>query len=306
MNVLELYTTESPYGKEDECAKLSIFDTAEWFILSDTTTVGLVYTFSAWIKSDADGSFTVGESYIKTSAKWTKYKATFTADDIDLKLIFSTPGTYYLYNTQLELGKIASDWTPAPEDADEDIDAARSTANDASNSANEANARLATAESTIELLSDRISMLVVGENGESLLTQTEDGWTFNLKETADSVSSLSENLNTLQQETGNIQDTVDILNQTLQDHGSTLEYINIKSYEDEPCIELGESDSDFKLLITNTRIMFMNGSDIPTHINTNGLVTRNIEVEGEIVQGGYVILNTSDGGWGLLWKGVGG
>ena len=118
MNVLELYTTESPYGKEDECAKLSIFDTAEWFILSDTTTVGLVYTFSAWIKSDADGSFTVGESYIKTTTKWVKYKATFTADDVDLKLIFSTPGTYYLYNTQLELGNLASDWSPAPEDLD--------------------------------------------------------------------------------------------------------------------------------------------------------------------------------------------
>lgn len=121
MNVLELYTTESPYGKEDECAKLSIFDTAEWFILSDTTTVGLVYTFSAWIKSDADGSFTVGESYIKTTTKWVKYKATFTADDVDLKLIFSTPGTYYLYNTQLELGNLASDWSPSPEDVEDNL-----------------------------------------------------------------------------------------------------------------------------------------------------------------------------------------
>ena len=37
---------------------------------------------------------------------------------------------------------------------------------------------------------------------------------------------------------------------------------------------------------------------------TNGLVTQNIEVRGEIVQGGYVMLNTADGGWGLLWKGV--
>jgi hypothetical protein len=125
MNVLELYTTESPYGKEDECAKLSIFDTAEWFILSDTTTVGLVYTFSAWIKSDADGSFTVGESYIRTSTKWVRYKATFTADDVDLKLIFSTPGTYYLYNTKLEIGTLATDWTPSPEDVSESVDGVR-------------------------------------------------------------------------------------------------------------------------------------------------------------------------------------
>ena len=121
MNALVKYTTESPYGKSDECAKLSIFDTAEWFILADTTTVGIVYTFSAWIKSDADGSFTVGESYIRTTPKWARYKATFTADDVDLKLIFSTPGTYYLYNTQLEIGNIASDWSPSPEDLDETL-----------------------------------------------------------------------------------------------------------------------------------------------------------------------------------------
>jgi hypothetical protein len=121
MNVLELCTIDGPYGKSDECAKLSIYDTAEWFILSDTTTVGLVYTFSAWIKSDAIGSLTAGESYITTTTEWVKYAATFTADDVNLKLIFSTPGTYYLYNSKLEVGNIATDWSPSPEDVDGNI-----------------------------------------------------------------------------------------------------------------------------------------------------------------------------------------
>ena len=121
MNTLVSFTTESPYGKSDECAKFEIFDTAEWFILSDTTTLDMVYTFSAWIKSDAEGSFTVGDSFIKTTTKWERYRATFTADDTDLKLIFSIPGTYYVYQPQLELGNLATDWSPAPEDTDADI-----------------------------------------------------------------------------------------------------------------------------------------------------------------------------------------
>ena len=164
--------------------------------------------------------------------------------------------------------------------------------------------RVTTAESLVQQLSNCIEMLVTDENGESLMTQTENGWTFSMKETASAVSSLSDQLETLQQESGGTKSTVGILQQAITDYGKTLEYVNVKTYEDEPCIELGESDSNFKLLITNTRIMFMNGGNIPTYINTNGIVTQDIEVQGEIVQGGYVMLNTADGGWGLLWKGV--
>lgn len=164
--------------------------------------------------------------------------------------------------------------------------------------------RVSTAETLIQQLSNCIYMLVTDENGESLMEQTENGWTFSMKETSEAVSSLTTLLETLQQETGSTKATVETLQQAVSDHGETLEYVSVTTYEDEPCIELGESDSNFKLLITNTRIMFMNGSNIPTYINTNGLVTQNIEVKGEIVQGGYVMINTADGGWGLLWKGV--
>lgn len=164
--------------------------------------------------------------------------------------------------------------------------------------------RVTTAESLIQQLSNCIAMLVTDENGESLMTQTEDGWTFSMKETSEAVSSLTNLLETLEQETGSTKATVEVLTQAISDHGETLEYVTVTTYEDEPCIELGESDSNFKLLITNTRIMFMNGGNVPTYINTNGIVTQDIEVQGEIVQGGFVMLNTSDGGWGLLWKGV--
>lgn len=129
MNTLESYTLENPFGKADECAKLVIYDTAEWFILSDTMVVDTRYTFSAWIKSDTGGSLTVGESYFLTTSDWVRWKATFTADDVNLKFIFDTPGTYYIYHPQLEVGTIATDWTPATEDmaTAEDVDAANET-----------------------------------------------------------------------------------------------------------------------------------------------------------------------------------
>lgn len=305
MNLLESYSITSPYNKQDLCAKFTIINTEDPFVINDVTSNGYVYTFSTWVKADSDGYITILDFNLPVSTSWQKHEISFEAKAEALKLFFDVDGTYYLYQTQLELGNKATDWSPSPEDVDDSIGAVQSTTEEAILSANSANERVSVAESLIQQLSNSISMLVVDENGGSLMTQTpEGGWTFSMADTSAAISSLSGLLNTLQEQTGNTQNTVDILNQTIIDHGATLEYVNITTYEDEPCIELGESDSEFKLLITNTRIMFMNGSNIPTYINTNGLVTQNIDVKGEIVQGGYVMLNTSDGGWGLLWKGV--
>ena len=202
----------------------------------------------------------------------------------------------YVTDIQLEKGNKATDWTISPEDVDKSI-------MDAQTTADEAYGRVEAAESLIQQLADSISMLVTDGNGQSLMTQTSTGWTFSMAETAEAVEALKDALSGLQKDSGDLLNTLSTLDQAIKDSGEKLEYVTVTTYENEPCIALGESDSDFKLLITNTRIMFMNGGNTPTYINTNGLVTQNIEVKGEIVQGGYVMLNTSDGGWGLLWKG---
>lgn len=297
MNILESHSIINPYDKDDTCAKFVIDDIYTPFIMYDVTNVGYRYTFSAWMKSDTIVSITILGEEFQLSSSWNKYTITFVAETNNVHFRFNDNGTYYIYQSQLELGNKATDWTPAVEDTDESI-------GQAVESANSANNRITIAESVIQQLSNSISMLVTDANGESLMTQTENGWTFSMKETTDAVSTLSNMLDTLQQQETNTQASVNILEQAMNDYGSTLEYVNIITFEDEPCIELGESDSDFKLLITNTRIMFRHGSSTPTYINTTGLVTQNIEVKNEIIQGGYVMMNTADGGWGLLWKGV--
>lgn len=301
MNTLEACSIESPFGNVDECAKFMIDDTATYFLLTNIASVGNRYTLSFWVKADSIGSLNVADTSTEATTEWRKNVITFVAANKSIAIIFQDTGTYYIYHPQLETGNVATDWTPAPEDTDTSIKDIQTEANNATNATNE---RITKAESIIQQLSDCISMLVTDGNGESLMTQTADGWTFCMQETNESVSNIRSSLEELQLETDDTMVTVKELNQVVNDHGATLEYVNITTFEDEPCIELGESDSDFKLLITNTRIMFINGSNIPTFINTNGLVTQDIEVKGEIVQGGYTMLNTSDGGWGLLWKGV--
>lgn len=91
---------------------------------------------------------------------------------------------------------------------------------------------------------------------------------------------------------------------SVADLGQIGEYVHIGTYEGEPCIELGESDSDFKLIITNTRIMFMEGSSIPAYINNQSLHITKAVIEEEIQQGQFVWKVRQNGNLGLMWKGA--
>jgi hypothetical protein len=156
----------------------------------------------------------------------------------------------------------------------------------------------------IQQLADSISTLVTDGNGTSLMTQTEDGWTFSTADIQEAVSNTSDNLNTLIDEVGNTNSAVDVLKQAVSDLGEIAEYVKIGAYENEPCIELGEADSEFKLRITNTRILFMEGSSVIAHFTNQSLHIKKAVIEEELQQGEFVWKARANGNLGLIWKGV--
>lgn len=93
---------------------------------------------------------------------------------------------------------------------------------------------------------------------------------------------------------------------SLEDLGSIGEYVHIGTYEDEPCIELGESDSDFRLVITNTRILFMEETSVPAYITNQSLHITKAVIEEEIRQGQFIWTVRGENGdkLGLMWKEV--
>ena len=217
------------------------------------------------------------------------FKTSAAGDDFDI--------TYW--HPKIEFGNKPTDWTPAPEDM--------ATSDDmklVEDLAEAANAKADTANSLIQQLSDSISMLVTDGSGASLMTQTENGWTFSTAEMQAIIDRTSEGLNDLTNDVGDVNSTVSILQQAVDDLGTIAEYVKIGTYEDEPCIELGEGDSDFKLIITNTRIMFMEGTGVPAYINNQSLYIRKAVVEEELQQGGFIWKARSNGNLGLVWKGV--
>ena len=177
---------------------------------------------------------------------------------------------------------------------------------------------LESASTTIKQLSDNISMLVTDGNGTSLMQQTESGWSFSTANIQSAINSASEQLNDLVHDLGSTDAVVSVLQQAVSDIGTKTDYINIGTYtitneqgtaETVPCIELGESDSEYKLLVTNKQILFQVGSSTPTRIDTDGVVTENITVEYELRQknkavSGYWFWSVrANGNYGLQWKG---
>lgn len=224
----------------------------------------------------------------------------------DVSLSSSYEAAKEAYNKAVAAGETASD--------------AQDSANQAQNTADDASTRINAAELTINTINACISSLVIGSNGESLMTQTEDGWQFNIGTMQDTLNTTSTTLNTLTNQVGSVQGTVSSLQTAVNDLGVLAEYVRITTYyneetgNNEPCIELGESDSDFKVLITNTRILFMEGSNTPTYIKDNTLMTNNVEVKNELRQnyfdsnddecGHWIWSVRQNGNYGLIWKEV--
>lgn len=230
---------------------------------------------------DSTGQFSVGDS-----EQYVRYYK----DDLDnYKLEISASSTV-LASTNENVEEVLSTLR-------EDVDHAQDTAGVAQETADNA-------ESLIKQLSDSISTLVTDGNGTSLMVQTDDGWTFSTADLQKTVDATSEGLDSLVNELGSTNSVIDILQQAVDDLGVLTDYIKIGTYENEPCIELGESDSDFKLRITNTRIIFMEGSDMPAYFTNQSMHIKKAVIEEELQQGGFVWKVRSNGNMGLVWKGV--
>lgn len=180
---------------------------------------------------------------------------------------------------------------------DKDVDRAQATADSAQES-------VVAAESLIRQLADNISMLVTDGNGTSLMTQTEDGWVFSTSELQKSVDATSEGLDALVNDLGSTNSIVGVLQQAVDDLGILTDYIAIGTYENQPCIELGESDSEFKLRITNTKVVFMEGSSVLAYFTNQSMHIKKAVIEEELQQGGFVWKVRSNGNMGLVWKGA--
>ncbi len=135
------------------------------------------------------------------------------------------------------------------------------------------------------------------------MTQTDTGWTFSLANVLNSLETTMSNVNNLSGDVSDTNETVNELQQNVNKLGEYTEYIKFGVENGKPCIILGETDSDFKVVITNTDIRFMQGTRVPASITNQALNIGTAVVNEELRQGGFAWIARSDGNYGLVWKG---
>ena len=165
---------------------------------------------------------------------------------------------------KFEKGNKATDWTPAPEDTENNFNEAIDSVID------DTNIQITEAQSSIEQLSNMIANLVTDANGGSLMTQTPDGWTFNMSTITSNLDTIKNEMANMSSEHSETNNALENLTQLVNDVTNKTAYITMSTDENgDPCIELGKSDSDFKVRITNTAIDFLEGSTRIAYVNNN-------------------------------------
>ncbi len=230
-----------------------------------------------------------------------------TAIDFDrIRVIgYGSESTFTIKNLKVEIGAKATDWTPAPEDVDGDIQNAQDAADDANQKADATENRVTVAESAIAQLNNAISMLITDENGNSMMTQTSDGWRFDMSDISTNINQAIEQLNKLSGSVDGIDNTIEQLNSLINELGTKTAYIVMTTDDSgSPCIELGKSDNDFKVRITNTSVDFMDGSSRVAYVSNQALYIEKAIIKDELQIGegsGFVWKRRANGNMGLRW-----
>lgn len=152
--------------------------------------------------------------------------------------------------------------------------------------------------SSLQILSDKLTSFVNGAVSSSLVTQTEGGFSFNFEQIKNMAEENKNEINDVQSslESGGVQ--LENLKNAVGDIDKILEkqqsYINLtQDSSGNPLIELGASNSSFRVMITNTSIDFMEGSIRIAYISkdalniTSATVSREFKI-GDVDGAGYI------------------
>lgn len=242
------------------------------------------YTISIWLKTSninivtppALAFYTETNGILSKSilsninSEWQMLELTYkniTAESIDnisvvLYPIKETKAVTDFSCIKLEKGIKATDWTPAVEDM---------VSSDELNQATEAlDQRVNTTSASIELLNDQIANLVVGKDGSSMMTQDESGWHFDMSTITGNMDAIQKELSNAQNEHKETEKLVNNINSTVDAVNKKTAFIDVGTDTDgRPTMILGSSESNFKVVITNESIDFMEGSNKIAYASNN-------------------------------------
>lgn len=254
MNAISAHSLTNPFGETSECARFVIDDKTDAFVMSNIAKVGERYTLSFWLRSEAAGTVSVGGANFASSTTWQKHKTTFVATNANLLLIFGTVGTYYLYHAQLELGNVATDWSPAPEDIETELENNVSVLNETM------------AEQASEILANAKGVML--SHLESYVTKEGDGGFNELKQNVAAINiNAQEGISLVASSVDSVKSETDALNDKYNEVSSALKvepdgvYIS-KSYNGvESPYKVFIDDNELSILANKKRVIYFEAQE---------------------------------------------
>jgi hypothetical protein len=102
------------------------------------------------------------------------------------------------------------------------------------------------------------------------------------KSALETLKSNSEKVGELESSTSETQAKVEETQELAKKLEERTTFINMGQRNGQPCIELGAKDSAFKVIITNTEILFMEGEDIPASMSNKTMIIRKAYIEEQL------------------------
>lgn len=199
---------------------------------------------------------------------------------------------------KLEKGNKYTDWSPAPEDIDADIEDTADIANDALSKANGAYTEIDTLKATI-------TNIVKDDNGMISVEQSASGGIqINMTQMTNEINSMLEDLKD-KISTEEASDLRNDLNEAINNVESRTAYIN--AFQDEqgnPYIILGAEDSPFQVRITNTSIDFLQNGEVIAYANGQAFFNLRTVVQQDVQIGlgpGFIFKTRESGNMGLTY-----
>ncbi len=195
--------------------------------------------------------------------------------------------TGYIYGFKIEKGNKPTDWSPNPDltQAELDLKASNESLENERNKLQEA---LNKANQRIDSINAVIQSLTSSGANESVLTQTPEGWKFNMTKFNSAINANQEAIakETTERQTGDSNNAA-LINKvngyvTKIENGQEISYVNIGTDADNnPCVLLGKNggtDNQFRVSISNKEIQFLKDSG-------NGNYTKIAYIDGSTFYG---------------------
>lgn len=149
--------------------------------------------------------------------------------------------------------------------------------------------------SSIELIKSALSTLITDENGQSMMKQTSDGWVFEMKNILETLTTNSNKVNELEGDSEKAKSDIENIDTLVKQLEEKTTYIRMGELNGEACIELGSEDSDFRLVITQTNIMFMEGNESPAYMSNKTMVITKAYIKEQLQIGTMALVKRANG-----------